>query len=128
MRRVIRRGTFETNSPSMHTLILLTEKAYDEWMDSGGYIYPGGVWDEAKIVDKVYTFDEVKDLIVNKDEYYDEDQFLEDYEEEGDYWLAGEWDCYTAQAWYEDDLETEETVFKMSDGDNIVAACKYGWR
>lgn len=38
MKEVIRRGAFETNSSSTHTLTICSEEIYDKWKD-GEYFY-----------------------------------------------------------------------------------------
>ena len=123
MRRVIRRGTFETNSSSMHTLSIFTEDAFNEWVKSGDkYAYIN----TNSVIDKVYTLDEVKDQIL--DEFgYDDAWFEQAYEEEGDTWLCGEFDYCTSDCWYEDVLEADDNTFKTSNGERFVVACKYGW-
>ena len=121
MRRVIRRGTFETNSSSTHTLAIFTEDAFKEWIKSGEkYAYIN----TKQVINKLYTFDEVKERALSE---YSEYEFQQAYEEEGDGWLGGEFDYCTPDYWYQGGFETENTTFQISTGENVVVACRYGY-
>lgn len=39
--RQIRRGVFETNSSSVHTLTMCMKEAYDKWCDGDAYLFDG---------------------------------------------------------------------------------------
>lgn len=63
MKRQIRRGVFETNSSSMHVIVMCMESDYDKWRDEGLLLYMGRGYDYAENnkpeKNHFYTRDEV---------------------------------------------------------------------
>lgn len=110
--KTIRRGLFETNSSSVHSLTIMTQEEYDKW-DDDTYLYD----------DKVFTFEEAKaDLMRNH--YFN--GFPEGYES----WTKEEWDEYLADSDYEtpekygdyhEEYELFEERFTTPSGDKMVA-------
>lgn len=96
MKRQIRRGVFETNSSSCHSLTMCTQSDYDRWKN-GELIYD--YWD-----DKLISIDELDDDY-EEGRYYTYDRF-NDYE------------CF--------DFETYEHDFTTESGDTVVAFGYYG--
>lgn len=96
MKRQIRRGVFETNSSSVHSLTMCTQSDYDRWKD-GELIYD--YWDG-----KLISNDEL-------DDDYDEGRYYT-YDRFNDY---GEFD-----------YETFEDIFTTKNGDAVVAFGYYG--
>ena len=96
MKRQIRRGVFETNSSSCHSLTMCTHSDYDRWKN-GELIYD--YWD-----DKLISIDELDDDY-EEGRYYTYDRF-NDYE------------CF--------DFETYEHDFTTESGDTVVAFGYYG--
>lgn len=74
MKRQIRRGVFETNSSSVHSLTMCTQSDYDKW-ENGELIYD--YWN-----DKLIPLDDTENH--DDDRYYTYDRFYEygelDYE------------------------------------------------
>lgn len=96
MKRQIRRGVFETNSSSVHSLTMCTQSDYDKWKD-GEFIYD--YWDG-----KLISTDELDDDY-EEGRYYTYDRF-NDYE------------CF--------DFETFEDTFSTENGDTVIAFGYYG--
>lgn len=44
MKRQIRRGVFETNSSSMHVIVMCMESDYDRWQEDNLYLFTGSGW------------------------------------------------------------------------------------
>lgn len=44
MKKQIRRGVFETNSSSVHSLTLCMESDYDRWDKDGLFLFTGSGW------------------------------------------------------------------------------------
>ena len=44
MKKQIRRGVFETNSSSVHSLTLCMESDYDRWDKDGLFLFTGTGW------------------------------------------------------------------------------------
>ena len=96
MKRQIRRGVFETNSSSCHSLTMCTQSDYDRWK-YGELIYD--YWDG-----KLISIDELDDDY-EEGRYYTYDRF-NDYE------------CFN--------FETYEHDFTTESGDTVVAFGYYG--
>ena len=96
MKRQIRRGIFETNSSSVHSLTMCTQSDYDRWKN-GELIYD--YWDG-----KLISTDELDD----------------DYGE-GRYYTYEDFNDYERF-----DFETYEYDFTTENGDTVVAFGYYG--
>lgn len=111
--KTIRRGLFETNSSSVHSLTIMTQEEYDKWND-----------DTYLCDDKVLTFEEAKN------EAMDSAWFRKNKAEQAERWTKEEWDEYFAENGYEtpekydshhEDFELFEKRFKTPSGDEMVA-------
>ena len=96
MKRQIRRGVFETNSSSVHSLTMCTQSDYDRWKN-GELIYD--YWDG-----KLIPTDEL-DNDYDEGRYYTYDRF-NDYE------------CFN--------FETYERDFTTDSGETVVGFGYYG--
>lgn len=96
MKRQIRRGVFETNSSSVHSLTMCTQSDYEKWKD-GEFIYD--YWDG-----KLISTDESDD----------------DYDE-GRYYTYDRFNEYS-----EFNYETFEDTFTTENGDAVIAFGYYG--
>lgn len=96
MKRQIRRGVFETNSSSVHSLTMCTQSDYDRWKN-GELIYD--YWDG-----KLIPIDELDDDYY-EGRYYTYDRF-NDYE------------CFN--------FETYERDFTTDSGETVVGFGYYG--
>ena len=101
MKRQIRRGVFETNSSSVHSITMCMQSDYEKW-ENGEFIYDR--WGDALVP----ITDENAEIIKNSedDDYLTFDEFWNDY----------------------DKLEYEKFKqnFTSQNGDTIVAFGYYG--
>lgn len=75
MKRVIRRGVFETNSSSTHSITMVSKEEYDKWKN-GELLYDN--WHD-KLVEKTEENCEDEDFKAY-DEYF-ENEYLETFED-----------------------------------------------
>lgn len=113
MKRQIRRGVYETNSSSTHSLVMCSEEEYDKWC-SGELLF----WEwENKFESKEDVIKKLKEKYPDVN-WNDEDEVHDIFE---DYGIA------TSDEYFDDEyLETFERTYTTSSGDNIVAFGKYG--
>jgi len=113
-KRTVRRGVFETNSSSTHSITICTGDDYSKWQDDEMLLqgYPT----------KLITMEEVKELYKN-DKYRDEATTFEE-------WLESQYEDSELQTYekYTDNYEYEQfkETFTTPSGDNIVAFGYYG--
>ena len=69
--KYIRRGTFETNSSSCHSITLASKKDYDMWADEEAFLFYG------KFVPFNEAYVQIKNWVKEKLDYYTQ---------KGDYW------------------------------------------
>jgi len=99
MKRQIRRGVFETNSSSVHSITMCTSSDYEKWKN-GEMAWDRGEWELVSVTD------EVKESIDNDErEYYTYEQFYD---------------------WEYNDYETFEDSFTTPNGEIVVAFGYYG--
>ena len=121
MRKQIRRGVFETNSSSTHSLTMMMKKDYDRWHKEKLYLYEGGYgWEfDRPERNELYTRAEAIEFAKKNRYYKDENEFdnaiLRDvgfisWDDEGSAYLEG---------FYEE--------FTTPSGETIVAFGEYGY-
>lgn len=131
MKKQIRRGVYETNSSSCHSITMCMESDYDRWQEGNLYLFTGLGWyypdnnkpeknhfytrEEAIEFEKTnkyvredvnWTDEEEVNEILHENEFYDYEYFLNEY-------------CKN----YEDYYETMTTP----NGENVVAFGYYGY-
>ena len=122
MKRQIRRGVFETNSSSTHSLTMMMKSDYERWHNDKLYLYNGygyGWEFNAPVKDKLYTRDEAikftksnkwyKDEVEIDDKLLREEGFIS-WDDEGSEYLEG---------FYKE--------FTTPSGETIVAFGEYGY-
>ena len=131
MKIKIRRGVFETNSSSVHTLTIVPKSVYEQWCkESDKFIYIedkdwGSSNDdkEFKKSNKIYTLNELSKWVSEQERYrnkdLDIDEVLEIIKNNGfttyyGYMRGGYLDCYSVS-------------YKTESGDEIVVFGKYGY-
>lgn len=121
MKRQIRRGVFETNSSSTHSLTMMMKSDYERWHTEQLYLYSyGWGWEFSKPVEnQLYTRDEAVEFAKKnrycKDANEIDDEILRDigfisWDDEGSEYLEG---------FYEE--------FTTPSGETIVAFGEYGY-
>lgn len=124
MKRQIRRGVFETNSSSTHSITMMMKTDYDRWENEKLYLYDDdyGFGYEFSKPEKgnLYTKDEVEAFIKGNKYYNGEEIDFDDYD-----LLKGEYGFVHPD--YEDDyLESYYNEFTTKSGKTVVAFGYYG--
>lgn len=122
MKTIVRKGVFETNSSSTHTMIMCTGEEYQKFEDGEMLIY----WMD----EELFSYDDIVDLIT--DDYY-KDKFSESGIDITDKKAVVKWaaanidDLQDADDFYDDTcLETFYQLFTTESGEKVVAFGKYG--
>lgn len=121
MKRQIRRGVFETNSSSTHSLTMMMKSDYDRWQTEHLYLYEGGYgWEfNEPVKNSLYTKDEVMKFAKNNRYYHSEEEIDNEimrdmgfisWDDEGSEYLEG---------FYQE--------FTTPSGETIVAFGEYGY-
>jgi len=136
MKRQIRRGVFETNSSSTHSLTMCTQEQFDDWKN-GKLLY--NAWDDEFVEAKVLTEQDKADA--QKDYERKKLQYWKDWEQltntEVNDWYdkyarehrcAADSGCKTFDDWkYDDNLEYFVNTYTTPGGEKVVAFGKYGY-
>lgn len=135
MKRQIRRGVYETNSSSTHSLTMCSEEEFEQWkngellFDEWGYesfVKANSLSDD----DKKYA---AQDYENHKDDFSKDwsdlsesakEKYYSKYAKENN--IVDE-DAKTYEEWQHDDLETFVNRYTNKSGDKIVAFGKYGY-
>ena len=136
MKRQIRRGTFETNSSSTHSLTMCSEEEFEQWK-KGEVLFD--IWGSKNFVKPFNLSDDDKKYAAQ--DYEDQkNEFSKDWSELSEsakekYYLKYakenniiDEDAKTYEEYMEDDyLETFVNSYTSKSGDRIVAFGKYGY-
>lgn len=113
--RTIRRGVFETNSSSVHSLTIMTKKDYDGWTNEN-YMRNG----------TIYSFEEAKQEIL-KDEWFMQYNGHRVRTFTEDDWMDQIYDAdFQTKERFGEDYEQFEEYFTTPSGDEMVAFGYYG--
>jgi len=117
----VRRGVFETNSSSTHSLTMMMKSDYERWQNEQLYLYTGSGWGwdfNKPVKNQMYTRDEVV-AFVKSYRYYDKEEEIDNkmlkymdfisWDDEGNEYL---------ESFYEE--------FTTPSGETIVAFGEYG--
>lgn len=94
--KVIRRGVFETNSSSTHSISIVAKEDYDRWEN------------------KEVLFDEEEHIfieLVDKEKYESENKYCE---------------LQTSREYFSGDLESFEDTYTTKSGDKVIAFGQFG--
>lgn len=122
MKRQIRRGVFETNSSSTHSLTMMMKSDYKRWQTEELYLYDGSGWGwefSKPVENQLYTRDEAIEF-VKKNKYY------KNVDEIDDEALRN----YAFISWDDEGNECLESFYKeftTPSGETIVAFGEYGY-
>ncbi len=127
MKRQIRRGVFETNSSSTHSITMMMKNDYNRWSREDLYLYKGSGWgwDFGKPqFNKLYTRDEVIEFL-RTNKYWDFSK-EEDLKDEEEFYQMCIDDDFIPSDYQSDYLESYYSEFTTPTGDTIVAFGEYG--
>ena len=117
--KTTRKGLFETNSSSVHSLTIVSAEDYNKWDEN---LYLGRD-------DKFYTLEEIK-TILREDHW-----FKRNYLKESETWTKSDWEenfkyDYRNHEMYEEyaeDYETFEESYTTPSGETVIAFGYYGY-
>ena len=119
MKRVIRRGVFETNSSSTHSITMVSSEDYNKWQN-GELFYCDG-----EFITKENAIKELKDdnyfIKSHPDFDFEDEEALED--------VLYDWEYYTYNKYwnkYENYYETYANTYTTKNGEEIIAFGYYG--
>ena len=122
MKRQIRRGVFETNSSSTHSITMCSGEEYDKWC-SGNLLFWVG---KKKFGTKEDIIEELKELtrwnnsLMYPDVNWDDDSVVAD--------IFDSEETQTSDEFFDDEyLETFEETYHTSNGEEVVAFGKFGY-
>ena len=125
MKRQIRRGVFETNSSSTHSLTMCSKSEYDEFEKGNMYIERWGskLYTKEEMIEK---FKHMTDWRTKELKYrgvdWDNDEEFNRVLEETDYVTYDKyWDTVS------EEYETFEDSYTGKDGDTVIAFGYYGY-
>ena len=131
MKRQIRRGVFETNSSSMHAIVMCMESDYDRWQEGNLYLFTGSGWcypdNNKPEKNHFYTREEAIEF-EKTNKYVREDVNWTDEEEVNEILRENEFYDYE-YFWNEycEDYETFEETTTTPNGERVVAFGYYGF-
>jgi hypothetical protein len=116
--RVIRRGVFETNSSSTHSLTLCSKEDYDKWSKGEMLCGDGTLFTREEAINELKTDKWFNKRNPNFD-FTDEDAVNEALRDN---------DYKTCDEYFDDEyLETFENTYTTKSGEKVVAFGKYGY-
>lgn len=105
----VRRGVFETNSSSTHSLTMCSEDDYNKWRNGDLFL------------------DTWRDEFVTKEKVYEKLELDDDMDEDDIIDAINDSDFDTYERFMNDDyLETFCQTYESKSGENIIAFGKYG--
>ena len=128
MKRQIRKGVFETNSSSTHSLVMCLKSDFDRWENGEVLLFIGSGWcypdDNAPQKNHFYTKEQAIEF-EKSSKYPPADDMDWDGEEAEEYLRDNEW--YTCENYDSDYLEWFEDTFTTPSGETVVAFGQYGY-
>lgn len=121
MKIQVRRGVFETNSSSTHSLTMCSKSDYDRWVS--GELLLNNSWGldlKGDFVTREVAIEAVKNSRYCPDDldFSDEDEVNEQLREH---------DLYAYEYWGSEYLESFHSTFTTKTGEEIVAFGEYGY-
>jgi len=117
MLRVIRKGVFETNSSSTHSITMCSKEDYDKWERGEMFYSDGG------LVSKEEAIEELK----NNKWFNKNNPEFNFIDEEAVNEALVDNDYQTEKQYFNDDLEGFEDTYTTKSGEVIIAFGKYGY-
>ena len=128
MKKQVRRGVFETNSSSTHSLTMCLKSDYDKWLKGESVLYTGygfGYSLKKPIKNTFYTMEEAIDFI--QFDRYASDLDLNDIDAVKEYMKDdGDWMTIEDYERYCEYFEEFEETITTPNGDQVVAFGYYG--
>ena len=122
MKKQIRRGVFETNSSSTHSLTMMMKSDYERWGKEGLYLFNGYTfgWEFSKPTkNALYTREEAIAFVKNSKYYSADDEINDEYLRDMDFISFDDEGNEYLEDFYEE--------FTTPSGETIVAFGEYGY-
>lgn len=114
----IRRGVFETNSSSTHSITMCSQEEYDKW-NKGDVLLDKGWNAKKRFISKEEAIEKLKDNEYYKDLDFNDKEAVEE--------ALKEEELYTSEQYFDNDyLEIFESTYTTENGETIVAFGLYG--
>lgn len=122
----IRRGVFETNSSSTHSITLCMVSDYDRWQKREVYLNENSGWSSNSVNKgkKFVTKDEAIDILTNSKYPPEKDLNTLDQDELDEYLRDEEF--YTCDNYENDELEGYSETMVTPNGETVIAFGQYG--
>ena len=128
MKRQIRKGVFETNSSSTHSLVICLKSDFDRWNNGEVLLFTGSEWlypdDNAPQKNHFYTKEQAIEF-EKSSKYPPADDMDWDSEEAEEYLRDNEW--YTCENYDDEYSEWFDDTFTTPSGEEIIAFGQYGY-
>lgn len=128
MEKQVRRGVFETNSSSVHSIVMCTESDYDRWEKGEVLLFGGSEWgypdDKCPKKDHFYTLEEAIEFEKASNYPPGENMDWNDKESVIEYLREDEW--YTYENFNYRNFEEFEETYTTPSGEKVVAFGYYG--
>ena len=128
MKKQIRRGVFETNSSSIHSLVMCLKSDYDRWEKEEVLLFTGSGWyyPDGHAPQKNHFYTKEQAIEFEKSSKYppSENMDWDSYEAE-EYLRDNEW--YTYDNYEDEYLEWFDDTYTTPSGDEVVAFGQYGY-
>lgn len=125
--RQIRRGVFETNSSSTHSLTMCMKEDYDKWAKGEVYLNEGGWSSYSEYKDKQFVTKKEAIDIITHSRFYTSDADLNTMDKDKLEECFRENDIYSIENYDNEYLEGFKSVFTTPNGDVVVAFGQYGY-
>lgn len=122
MKKQIRRGVFETNSSSTHSLTMMMKSDYERWEKENLYLFNGSGWSwdfNKPVTNNLYTKEEAVEFVKNNRYYSADYEIDEEYLREMDFVSWDDEGSEYLEGFYEE--------FTTPSGETIVAFGEYGY-
>jgi len=139
MKRVIRKGVFETNSSTSHSCVIMTEEQNKKWEEENLYYYPSSRYynqfkdlpeDKQPHPGCFYTQEEVLEFYKLKGYEYKPDEFVPEadkYDDAKDEFIREMSDFVSYNSWHDDEyMEFDDNYLTTPGGERVVVECKFG--
>lgn len=128
MKRQIRKGVFETNSSSTHSLTMCLKSDYDKWVNGELLLYTGSGYGYPEDYQPKENYFYTKEQVIEfeKSSYYPPSDDMDWNSEEAEEHLR-ERDWRTCESYDNDYLEWFEDTFTTPSGETVVAFGQYGY-
>ena len=128
MKNQIRRGVFETNSSSIHSLVMCLKSDYDRWEKEEVLLFTGSGWcypdDNAPQKNHFYTKEQAIEFEKSSKYPPSENMDWDSYEAE-EYLRDNEW--YTYDNYEDEYLEWFDDTYTTPSGEEVIAFGQYGY-